>query len=109
MVICYRGWLLVAVGGCSLLWVAVCCCGWLLVAVGGCSLLWVAARCREWLLVDVNGCSLPMAAIYRADIIVINIVIITIYNARPACIGRHKLRAYRAEAQTRLWRIRGGR
>jgi uncharacterized membrane protein YobD (UPF0266 family) len=25
----------------------------------------------------------------------------------PVCIGRHQLRAYRAEAQTRLWRIRG--
>jgi hypothetical protein len=23
---------------------------------------------------------------------------------QPVCIGRHKLRAYRAEAQTRLWR-----
>ena len=26
------------------------------------------------------------------------------YHKQAACIGRHKLRAYRAEAQTRLWR-----
>ena len=29
------------------------------------------------------------------------------WTTDPVCIGRHKLRAYRAEAQTRLWRIRG--
>ena len=29
------------------------------------------------------------------------------WTTDPVCIGRHKLRAYRAEAQARLWRIRG--